>query len=789
MAEWIISGNPDKYDVVGAFHELGVVDWTQHANFAVGDFVYIYVSGNVKALRFKCVVNRVNMRFPDIDDQKFNISGEYDGKSGRYMELELYEEYDSPAYSREELQKHGFVSPQGPIHVPDGVKSYLDFLDQKQKKKLSDLWPSESEYPVHISKNDWKRFIEEVEYTHKGCMRVLACYADIGGVGSPKVLANRYQGHPNVYTTSIQQTCRRAIDYFNMAPCPDKDTVRYFPIGFLGHVIKTGEAPGTYEYSMRPELLEALQDMDLSDIDLMYNGSKAMNVNTEEFDKNIILYGPPGTGKTYNTARYAVAICDGLSLEEVSSMPYSEVLNRYNELKDKENRIAFTTFHQSYGYEEFIEGIKPIINSEDDKLGYSIENGVFKDFCERAKAIKVHTDHGSQIKENPHIWGMILGGTGMTGLKRNCFDHGEIRLGWSEVQDNEVDGEFFGDDKTSWNAKHMVADFKNSMEIGDIVVIEKTAKSIDAIGVITGEYKYDPSNTSYPRKRSVDWLLHDIDQSIVEFLPTGRKQMARFSLYDFNYLGMEAVSHILNSHTMAPVVEVEKEDKPYVFIIDEINRGNMSKIFGELITLIEETKRAGSSEAMEAILPYSGQSFSVPNNVYIIGTMNTADRSIALMDTALRRRFSFVEMMPNAEVLESLGVGTIEDEGEELNVAKMLEVINQRIEYLFDREHTIGHAFFTKLSDDPSINTLAEIFKKSVIPLLQEYFYEDYLKIQLVLGDNDKEDEYKFILDRPIKVKDIFKGNPDIDLPEKSYVIQKDAFFKLKSYKLIGKDL
>lgn len=657
MAEWIISGNPDKYDVVGAFHELGVIDWTQHANFAVGDFVYIYVSGNVKALRFKCVVNRVDMKFPDIDDQKFNISGEYDGKTGRYMELELYEEYDSPAYSREELMKHGFRSPQGPIRLPEGVKQYLDALSQRymaKSKKGSDEMPDE------LSK---------------------------------------------------------------------------------------------------------------------------------EFNKNIILYGPPGTGKTYNTARYAVAICDGVSLEEVNSMPYSEVLNRYNELKDKENRIAFTTFHQSYGYEEFIEGIKPKMNSEDDKLGYSIENGVFKDFCERAKAIKVHTDHDSQIKENPHIWGMILGGTGMTGLKRNCFDHGEIRLGWSEVQDNEVDGEFFGDDKTSWNAKHMVADFKNSMEIGDIVVVEKTAKSIDAIGVITSEYEYDPSNTSYPRKRSVDWLLHDIDQSIVEFLPTGRKQMARFSLYDFNYLGMEAVSNILNSHTMAPVVEVEKEDKPYVFIIDEINRGNMSKIFGELITLIEETKRAGSSEAMEAILPYSGQPFSVPNNVYIIGTMNTADRSIALMDTALRRRFSFVEMMPNAEVLESLGVGTIEDKGVELNVAKMLEVINQRIEYLFDREHTIGHAFFTRLSDDPSINTLGEIFEKSVIPLLQEYFYEDYSKIQLVLGDNDKDDEYKFILDRPIKVKDIFKGNPDIDLPEKSYVIQKDAFYKLQSYKLISKDL
>ena len=236
-------------------------------------------------------------------------------------------------------------------------------------------------------------------------------------------------------------------------------------------------------------------------------------------------------------------------------------------------------------------------------------------------------------------------------------------------------------------------------------------------------------------------------------------------------------------------MEIDQETKPYVFIIDEINRGNISKIFGELITLIEDTKRAGASEAMEAILPYSGEAFSVPNNVYILGTMNTADRSIALMDTALRRRFEFAEMMPNSEVLDSLGVGTIAAGDEELNVSRMLDVINERIEYLFDREHTIGHAFFTKLADDPSLETLASIFEKNVIPLLQEYFYEDYEKIQLVLGDNSKEDEFKFILDRSVKVKDIFNGNPDIDLPEKGYIVQHEAFLKLESYKQIGKDL
>lgn len=507
-----------------------------------------------------------------------------------------------------------------------------------------------------------------------------------------------------------------------------------------------------------------------------------------EFDHNIILYGPPGTGKTYNSVIYAVAICEDRSVEEVMRESYADILRRYKGLRD-DGRVAFTTFHQSYGYEEFIEGIKPKMDMESNTLAYSIEDGVFKTFCNHAKAVKVQASCRSRMKPEPRIWGMILGGTGKTEIKAHCFANNEIRLGWREVSDEDVDGDFSGDENASWNAKNMVSNFKNTMEIGDLVVIEKTNKSIDAIGVIAGEYAYDNSQERYPRKRSVEWLVKDIDQDMIPFLPNGRKQLSRFSLFAFDYIGMEAISQILNENAAVPMVEVEQETKPHVFIIDEINRGNISKIFGELITLIEDNKRAGASEAMEAILPYSGESFSVPNNVYILGTMNTADRSIALMDTALRRRFQFAEMMPDSEILDSLGIGTIAVGDDELNIARMLDIINERIEYLFDREHTIGHAFFTKLADDPSIEMLAGIFEKNVIPLLQEYFYEDYEKIQLVLGDNGKEDEFKFILNRPVNVKDIFTGNPDIDLPEKGYTVQREAFLKLESYKQIGKGL
>jgi hypothetical protein len=168
--------------------------------------------------------------------------------------------------------------------------------------------------------------------------------------------------------------------------------------------------------------------------------------------------------------------------------------------------------------------------------------------------------------------------------------------------------------------------------------------------------------------------------------------------------------------------------QPYVLIIDEINRGNTSRIFGELITLIEETKRIGSDEAVELRLPYSNQPFGVPDNLYIVGTMNTADRSLAVIDTALRRRFDFIEMMPDLEELDGLVIDGID-------VALMLARMNERIEHLYDREHTIGHAFFMKLTKDSGVAGLAQVFRNKILPLLEEYFFEDWEKITKVLGN------------------------------------------------------
>ena len=854
--EWIIACNPDKYDVIGAFQELGSIDWTQSANIVVGDIVYIYVSNTVRTIKVKCKVNAVNKAVPTIDDSKFNKSDEFDGSKGRYMELEMIEEFSTGLFEKSRLEQHSFKSPLGPVRVSLELKEYLDIvqellhademepdthdatyelirevinsyeimgdlsvcdykdlnlvylmcvgtwkhgfdakkktidashlpdseknrlknlldelgerakrgeyannkendanfgmfgtgfytfenktdehspkdfiqmcidiknlsndkeifnrcertlnegfhgmraasasmvlhclkpmtfpifnsnmgfdniyvyfnIDIKRKTELctyiknvrivkafrdkyftvknyrifditaweigkarqhtnidylgaTDYYPSLNEYNPGITAEEYERILDNENIVKRVWLDTLYYLYIMGGTGSCKQITNKYgnsAAHYNMNTIKVAKAVHKETQ------CPlcvrESGENEYWPVLFYGRALEDSDE-GVFSYKMREPLMEAIKSLEERGV------FQEMKELDKEFDKNLILYGPPGTGKTYNSVIYAVAICDGKPLDELTD--YAAVMSRYNELK-KAGRISFTTFHQSYGYEEFIEGIKPIIDENKQDIGYTIEPGVFKEFCDNAKSI-TRTSTG----------------------------------------------------------------------------IESTV--------------------------------------------------------------------------------IEENTEPYVFIIDEINRGNISKIFGELITLIESTKRAGMPEAASAILPYSGDEFSVPSNVYILGTMNTADRSIALMDTALRRRFQFVEMMPDSDVLRKIHADKVED----LDVAAMLDKINERIEYLYDREHTIGHAFFTDLKDDATLEKLQSIFEKSVIPLLQEYFYEDYQKIQLVLGDNAKSDDsLKFIIDEKVIAKNIFKGNVEdvIDLPEKKYSINSKAFENINSYKEI----
>ena len=554
-----------------------------------------------------------------------------------------------------------------------------------------------------------------------------------------------------------------------------------------------GEAVGSYiDETILPELKEMWSKLINGDEDSEnLNGGDEKETMKKEFDKNVIFYGPPGTGKTYTTAKRAVEICKTESEKELTD--YSEIMKKYNELKEN-NRIEFITFHQSYGYEEFIEGIKPIVLNEDDEaenesennqesktdikiendVKYKIEAGIFKKFCDNAKKAIIESKSNIYISPKAIVWKVTV----KDKVKEDCFTNNHVRINFK-----------LG---TAGASK-----FDNEIKKGDIIITTDGSRTkINGIAVVTDDKAYTLNKAqSDTTTRNVDWLVKGINEDIYEIndekiLP--RKTVTKvpnMKVEDIIKLAKEKESIVLSKEELSKI-DIKENKEPYVFIIDEINRGNISKIFGELITLIEPTKRSGKKECISTKLPYSKKEFTVPDNVYIIGTMNTADRSIALMDTALRRRFKFEEMLPDYHLLEDIFV---EDKGVKVNIGAMLKVINERIEYLYDREHTIGHAvFLEKMENDKidiDINKLENIFKKNIIPLLQEYFYEDYEKIRIVLGDNAKDEDEQFILAVSIP-KDIFEGDiGDIDIPEKKYIINYDNFKNIMAYKNISKKL
>lgn len=496
----------------------------------------------------------------------------------------------------------------------------------------------------------------------------------------------------------------------------------------------------------------------------------APEAQSTKFAKNLILCGTPGTGKTYSTVLYAVSIIEEKQLDAIKAENYSAVFSRYLKYKD-DGLVAFTTFHQSFGYEEFIEGIRPVVSMEENagtvrEIEYEVHDGIFKSFCDKAGTpIGSGKSVDLGIGKSPSVWKVSLEGTGDNPTRTECMDNNHIRIGWDGYGETISDATDYSNDggSTVLNA------FYNRMQIGDIVMSCYSSKTIDAIGVITGEPEWHDEYQHYKRLRKVKWFVRGINEDIVDL--NAGKTMTLSSVYKLSISVSDALQILKKAKPTLFTQNVKIPNR--VFIIDEINRGNISKIFGELITLIEPSKRIGAKEQLRAMLPYSGQHFGVPDNVYLIGTMNTADRSIALIDTALRRRFSFVEMQPDSSTLTDILVDGID-------ISQMLDTLNKRITVLLDHEHTIGHAYLLPLKTAPTIENLAAIFEYTIVPLLQEYFYDDYEKIQLVLGDNQKpDDSTRFIVKKSDAVK-LF-GNADIDFPE-YYEIHSAAFKRIDAY-------
>ena len=450
-------------------------------------------------------------------------------------------------------------------------------------------------------------------------------------------------------------------------------------------------------------------------------------VRTWERRKNIVLYGAPGTGKTYDVPELAVRLCDPSFMAAEPSR--EEIVSRYNQLKT-EKRIAFTTFHQSLDYEDWIEGLRPVVN-ENNQVTYEIESGIFKKLCEEAER-PVVKDKQVGIADNAVVWKVSLAGTGDNPVRSDCMKNSYIRIGWDgygPVISDETDWSIYNGE-----GKQILDAYINKMKIGDIVMSCYSSQTIDAIGVVAGEYEFEDKFPNYKRVRRVNWLVKNINENIVEM--NDGKTMVESSVYRLNSITLNDVKSILEKYDTSS--KMEENDKTYVMVIDELNRGNVSKVFGELITLLEADKRKGRINAESVVLPYSKKGFHIPNNVYLIATMNTADRSLGSLDYAIRRRFAFIAEKPfglevegfNEELFEkvsSLFVKNFDEYKESgWDQTLKLESADTLSEEYKPEDVWIGHSYFLMQDEEGEDNTINRLLYE-IIPLLEEYVRDGVL--------------------------------------------------------------
>jgi 5-methylcytosine-specific restriction protein B len=435
------------------------------------------------------------------------------------------------------------------------------------------------------------------------------------------------------------------------------------------------------------------------------NSNNSMSLNL-----NQILFGPPGTGKTYNTINKSVAIANpDFNLNQART----EIKKEFDRLI-KEGIIVFTTFHQSMSYEDFIEGIKPIEPKvEGQPVIYKVIPGILKEICERIKNIEKLTSNSlpnaNSVSNFDELYSAFI--------KR-------LKEIISELEENET--------HTFQSRRSRVKLIKIEND-DSILTTGETANSTETV-------TKDKLERIYNKYSSPDEITN-----LVKQLREVGTDIGWTTNYFAVFKALKEFETSIKTNKSNDVKTKKKQD--FVLIIDEINRGNVSQIFGELITLVEEDKRLGADEALEVTLPYSKEKFGVPPNLYIIGTMNTADRSVEALDAALRRRFSFEEMPPKPILIANEGkLKAVRGFLDNIELPLLLNTINKRIEKLLDKDHQIGHSYFMSVKN---YTDLKSAFKNKIIPLLQEYFFGDYGKIGLVIGKEffetiEKDDENLF---------------------------------------------
>jgi hypothetical protein len=685
-------------------------------------------------------------------------------ESSNHAENEAFFEDEITLERLQNLSREGFIdlffwfASEGGRIQSGGHRTARSFGDEVEKNydtfRLRVLEPFQKDFNL----DDWLTWAETIPYFSPGL-----CTIYLNRVAKHRYVIVNQKSIAGYELLSGQKAPAKFVEKYRAIEAFEKKLLKNFPVlqnffrvDTLMHFLIGTEEGKKYQHTIaeeNPQRGEAYK-----------NQWNMPNLNT-------ILYGPPGTGKTYQTKRLALQIIEGKSAEELSEKypsgdAFKEAFERYQE----SGQIGFVTFHQSFGYEDFVEGIKPHMRERemDDpdaasiqegqlSLSYAIEDGILKTMAEKAESYQAFAAETQKLSfrhelvadlEDKRFFKMSLGNSmdeGGQEIYRHCVNKDCIALGWgqhidfTDADDEQQIKSLFQEHGGAASKYEIVAVkcFKFWMRSGDIVFVSDGNLKVRAVGVIESPYYYDPdSPIPYNHFRKVKWLIRDTSIPVDQVYGKKFSQQTIYQMW----------THLVKRDFFNTPPKADAIPQKHVLIIDEINRGNIASIFGELITLIETDKRKGQNEAISVLLPYSKRPFSLPSNLYLLGTMNTADRSVEALDTALRRRFSFVHMKPEPEHLEPTQEG--------IDLQEMLKILNQRLEILIDADHTIGHAWLWNVKD---LDGLRMAFKDKILPLLQEFFYNDYEKIGLVLGE-------KFVAYENVKARIFARFNGGSDL-------------------------